>query len=83
MPEFYRISILQSIFYIFNHLLCSAICIVPFQIDSISLFGIILNICKDAQVIVIIRTTIAYGAVINIDIQRVILRRFYFSQRAV
>ena len=73
MPELYRISILQRVFYICNYLLGSAIGIIPFQIDSVSLFGIVLNICKGVQAIVIIRAAIMYCAIINMYIQWVIL----------
>ena len=81
MPEFYGSRILQDIFHIFNNLFCSTICkVIPFQTDSVFLVGIVLNILKEMQKIVIICATVIHCTLIKIYFKWIILNRRNFFQ---
>src|SRR5699024_6098243 len=81
MPEFYGSRILQGIFHIFNNLFCPTLCkVVPFQTDSIFLVGIVLNILKELQKIVIICATVINCTIIKIYFKWIILNGRNFRQ---
>lgn len=67
MPKFYGRRIPQGIFHIFNHLFCFFLCIVPFQLDSIFLSGIVLNILKEMQKAVAICAAVIHGVMSKVS----------------